>query len=678
MTDKLRFIALAILLSVSVFGQDLCQPMGWATYDGQSASSVTGGGNATPIKVTTFADLKREAESTGPKVIYVMNDMGSGYKGESGDRLIVKSDKTIIGFKPGITIKSGWLIKGVSNVIIKNLICRGPGNSNSEQNWDCVNIENSKKVWFDHCTIMEGEDGNFDVVKGADNVTATWCKFTYVTGGPHNFSNLIGSSDNESISHGKLNVTYAYCWWDNVSDRTPRSRYGKIHVLNCYYTQSGGPNAGFMANQRIEACHFDNSEGIGTITTGGQVVTAAIDCIGQANKTISEGGYTIFNPPYPYKKYLASEVKGLVTNSNCGAGPTMASPTSCGCGTDPNIAPTVNITSPANNASFAAPATITFNANALDTDGSVSKVEFYNGNTLLGSDNASPYTYTWVNVAAGTYTITAKATDNLGATTTSSAITIVVQAKPTDCAGVENGSAILDNCGRCAGGTTGKLACSSVGEVETDACSYNGVEENKNTGFKGGAYINVDNAVGTSIIFHVVANSTGVATLSFRYANGGTTDRTAQVSVNGKTISNTIGFSATGAFADWKVVDVSLSLLQGVNEVKLISATADGLANMDQIGYVSAGLSKGSCTITEIKDIQNASAAMIYPNPFKEQFVVEASTAFAYEIMDMNGKILESGKSEILVKAGAKLQPGTYLLKIQTQDTHKVLTIIKE
>jgi pectate lyase len=337
------FASLAMLCVTSQISFAQCTAMGWATYDGQSASSITGGGNATPVQVTTFAQLKAEAASSSPKVIYVMNDVGNGYKGETGDRVILASNKTIIGFKPGITVKAGWLIKGVSNVIVKNLICRGPGNSNSEQNWDCVNIENSKKVWFDHCTIMEGEDGNFDVVKGADNVTATWCKFTYVTGGGHNFSNLVGSSDNETQSHGKLNVTYAYCWWDNVADRTPRTRYGKIHVLNSYYNKSANPNAGFMANQRIEACYFEGGGALRTISTGGKVVHAAIGNFGLADRTISEGGYTIFTPPYTYKKYAASEVKALVTNANCGAGPTLDSPTDCGCNVVTSIEEEENI-----------------------------------------------------------------------------------------------------------------------------------------------------------------------------------------------------------------------------------------------------------------------------------------------------------------------------------------------
>ncbi|WP_143097850.1 glycosyl hydrolase family 18 protein [Chitinophaga sp. CF118] len=91
-----------------------------------------------------------------------------------------------------------------------------------------------------------------------------------------------------------------------------------------------------------------------------------------------------------------------------------------------NKPPVVNITSPAANASFNAPASVTITASASDPDGSVSKVEFYYGSTKIGQATASPYSYSWTNVAAGTYNLTAKATDNAGATTTSSIIAIVV------------------------------------------------------------------------------------------------------------------------------------------------------------------------------------------------------------------------------------------------------------
>jgi hypothetical protein len=113
-----------------------------------------------------------------------------------------------------------------------------------------------------------------------------------------------------------------------------------------------------------------------------------------------------------------------------------------------NAAPTVSLTSPSASDSYAAPASLTLAATAADADGSVAKVEFYQGATLLGTSTASPYRYTWTGVAAGTYSLTAKATDNQGATTTSAAVSVTVGAatspnlalnKPTVTSSTENG-----------------------------------------------------------------------------------------------------------------------------------------------------------------------------------------------------------------------------------------------
>jgi Bacterial Ig domain len=96
-----------------------------------------------------------------------------------------------------------------------------------------------------------------------------------------------------------------------------------------------------------------------------------------------------------------------------------------------NIAPTVSITSPANNTVFTAPANITLNATAGDSDGTISKVEFYQGTTLLNTDTATPFSFAWNNVPAGTYSVTAKAFDNNNAVTPSSAISVISNAAPT-------------------------------------------------------------------------------------------------------------------------------------------------------------------------------------------------------------------------------------------------------
>jgi len=73
-----------------------------------------------------------------------------------------------------------------------------------------------------------------------------------------------------------------------------------------------------------------------------------------------------------------------------------------------NVAPAVSITSPANNASFTTGSTVTINANATDSDGTVAKVEFFQGTTKLGEDLTTPYAFAWTSVPAGNYSITVK------------------------------------------------------------------------------------------------------------------------------------------------------------------------------------------------------------------------------------------------------------------------------
>jgi hypothetical protein len=91
-----------------------------------------------------------------------------------------------------------------------------------------------------------------------------------------------------------------------------------------------------------------------------------------------------------------------------------------------NNSPTVSIISPVDGADFNAPATVTINAKASDIDGTVSKVDFYQGSTLLGTDTTPPYSFTWNNVTDGNYILTAKATDDEGAASTSSPVNITV------------------------------------------------------------------------------------------------------------------------------------------------------------------------------------------------------------------------------------------------------------
>src|SRR5258707_242380 len=92
-----------------------------------------------------------------------------------------------------------------------------------------------------------------------------------------------------------------------------------------------------------------------------------------------------------------------------------------------NQPPMVSITSPANGASFTAPAVVPISANAADPDGSVTNVAFLDGTTPLGHTNQTPYTVT-ATLAAGVHPLTAVATDNLGLSATSAVVSVTVSA----------------------------------------------------------------------------------------------------------------------------------------------------------------------------------------------------------------------------------------------------------
>src|SRR5262249_31332438 len=79
-----------------------------------------------------------------------------------------------------------------------------------------------------------------------------------------------------------------------------------------------------------------------------------------------------------------------------------------------NQPPSVSLTSPANGATFVAPASITLTASASDPENRMARVDFYQGTTLLGSAAAPPYTFTWSALAAGSFALSAKAFDQDG------------------------------------------------------------------------------------------------------------------------------------------------------------------------------------------------------------------------------------------------------------------------
>jgi pectate lyase len=292
--------------------------VGWATVGG----TVTGGGSASPVTVTSLSALNSAAGGTGAAVIIVSGTI-------SGD-VTIGSNKTIQGANASATIRGHIGMKGSANVILRNLNVIGyncTDNSDCQSGADAITVQSAAHhLWFDHLAVSDGSDGNLDLTHAVDYVTISWCKFFYSgqRSGGHQFSNLVGHSDsNASEDTGHLNITFHHCWWaDNVGERMPRVRFGKVHVFNSLYTASGdnyaiasGVGANVLAennvfngiNDPLDFSHGDSTS-IGVLR--GNVFNS---CSGAMS---SKG--TAFTPPYSYSLDAASSVESAVRS---GAGP---------------------------------------------------------------------------------------------------------------------------------------------------------------------------------------------------------------------------------------------------------------------------------------------------------------------------------------------------------------------
>lgn len=95
-----------------------------------------------------------------------------------------------------------------------------------------------------------------------------------------------------------------------------------------------------------------------------------------------------------------------------------------------NLTPVVTISSPAAGAVFAAPANVTVQANAQETNGAIASVQFQVDSSVLTNETAGPFAATTSALAAGSHSLTAIATDGAGAKATNSVSISVIAPSP--------------------------------------------------------------------------------------------------------------------------------------------------------------------------------------------------------------------------------------------------------
>jgi lysophospholipase L1-like esterase len=122
-----------------------------------------------------------------------------------------------------------------------------------------------------------------------------------------------------------------------------------------------------------------------------------------------------------------------------------------------------------------------------------------------------------------------------------------------------------------------------VVQSETGTWDTGGVLETTNAGWTGTGYVNSGNAIGAYSEVTVNVATAGSHTITFRYANGTTTNRPADLSINGTVVQTAVAFNGTGAWTVWSDVTVTKTLNAGNNTIRLTATTANGCANLDKV-----------------------------------------------------------------------------------------------
>ncbi len=199
-----------------------------------------------------------------------------------------------------------------------------------------------------------------------------------------------------TLTSGGFNATLAIT---NLGD--PISHWTVTFTPPSGQTVTGGWNAAYTITSTVTATDVGWN---GAIASGATNTSVGV----QGTWSRASAGSV---PPSPFPQPTDFTLNGV----RCTGGTTSA-----------NLPPTISLTNPSAGQAFRAPATINFGANASDPDGSVVRVDFLNGSTVIGSDTTAPYAFAWTNVAAGTYTVSARAVDSSGATTATTPIAISV------------------------------------------------------------------------------------------------------------------------------------------------------------------------------------------------------------------------------------------------------------
>jgi glucose/arabinose dehydrogenase len=127
------------------------------------------------------------------------------------------------------------------------------------------------------------------------------------------------------------------------------------------------------------------------------------------------------------------------------------------------------------------------------------------------------------------------------------------------------------------------IAAPSSDYQAENATISQGLVESNHAGFTGTGFVNYDNVAGSYVEWTVSAASAGAVGVTIRFANGTTTNRPMDISVNGVVASTNASFPGTGAWSTWSTASFNVTLVAGTNKIRATATTVNGGPNVDRL-----------------------------------------------------------------------------------------------
>lgn len=188
------------------------------------------------------------------------------------------SNTTLLGAAPGAGFERGMLLlERVQNIVIRDLRFsdaydhfpewqpRDNGHGEWNSDYDNLSLRGAERVWVDHCHFDDGQrpdklepirlgqrvqhhDGLLDITNQSDLVTVSWCRFQ-----GHDKTMLIGSGDGKTSDEGRLRVTLHHNHFHACKERTPRVRFGRVHVAANLFSADRAEDYGYSIGIGIQS-----------------------------------------------------------------------------------------------------------------------------------------------------------------------------------------------------------------------------------------------------------------------------------------------------------------------------------------------------------------------------------------------------------------------------------------